>query len=125
VSSWRKNQCKKVVQKNAFFHTFSHTFSNIFKRFTLLFEYFQTFLSVFFLPILPKPHNLTSQPPFLPQLPAYLIDFYCLNPQIPAFFPLFYCPNPQKANLRVKKFSILLILGNFCRKYNKTLDFVL
>jgi len=65
------------TKMRAFLRIFSHTFSNIFERFTSffeyftqLFEYFQTFLSTFFLPILPKSYDLTNQPPFLPQKPT-------------------------------------------------------
>jgi len=51
--------CTQLFEYFQTFHTTFRTFSNIF-------ECFQTF---FFLPISPKPHNLTPWTPFLPQKP--------------------------------------------------------
>jgi len=54
-----------------------------------IFERFQTFLNVFFLPILPKPYKLTHQTLFLPpktnippKNPPKTLKFYKLSPSI-------------------------------------------
>ncbi len=110
----RKNWCEK-----AHFFTLLHTF---FERFTSFFEYFRTFsnifkrfrtfLSTFFLPILPKPYNLTNQPPFLhekPTLPAQKKTknpFFSLNYDnfsplslIPKIIPAgTWCQRPQQSD---------------------------
>jgi len=60
---------QKSAKKRAFLFIFAQNvriFVHFCAFFTQLFEYFQMFLSVFALPILPKPHNLTNQPPLLP-----------------------------------------------------------
>jgi len=71
-----EKRCKKL-QKSALFCNFSHNFSNIFKR-------FRTFLSVFFLPILPNPYKLTLPSPFSAQKPTLPPKN---NLKKPVFFP--------------------------------------
>jgi len=65
--------CLKKLPKKAHFSThFFEYFTQLFECFRMfsnVFDRFRTFLSAFFLPILPKPYNPTSRPPFFPQNP--------------------------------------------------------
>jgi len=70
-----------------------------FRTFHIIFRMFSNVFERFFLPILPKPHNLTSQPPFLPQKPTCPRKTTSKNPilrQITIFLVLNF------ANLRKK-----------------------
>ena len=60
---------KNAAHFFAFFLSFSQK-RTYFSPFFSIFLYFSSFFSLFFLPVLPKPPNLTHQPSFLSQKPT-------------------------------------------------------